>query len=57
MPRTIVLLMLGPAVVATAVTSEKPPVVPAKDIVPAKILARKGYPIDRNVPTDGLLGR
>jgi hypothetical protein len=57
MSRTILVLALGFAAVATAVTYEKPPVVPAKDIVPAKILAGKGYTIDRNVPTDGLLGR
>ena len=57
MPRTIVVLVLGLAAVATAVTYEKPPIVPAKDIVPAKILAGKGYKIDSNVPTDGLLGR
>jgi hypothetical protein len=57
MSRTIVVLVLGLAAVATAVTYEKPPIVPAKDIVPAKILAGRGYRIDSNVPTDGLLGR
>ena len=57
MPRPIVVLALGLAVIAATVAYEKPPMVPAKDIVPAKILAGKGYTIDRNVPTDGLLGR
>jgi len=57
MSRTIVLLTLGLAAVATAVIYEKPPVLPAKDIVPAAILGGKGYTIDSKVPTDGLLGR
>src|SRR5262249_4157538 len=56
MARTIVLLVFGLAAVATAVTYEKPPIVPAKDIVPAKILAGEGYRIDSHVPTDGLPG-
>jgi hypothetical protein len=53
--RAIGVLTLGLAAIAAAVTYEKPPMV--EDIVPAKILAGKGYTIDRNVPTDGLLGR
>src|SRR5262245_60017541 len=52
------MLALGFAAIAVAaVDYEKPPTLPAKDIVPAAILAGKGYTIDSKVPTDGLLGR
>ena len=58
MPRSMLALMLGAAAIAVAaVDYEKPPILPAKDIVPAAILAGKGYTIDSKVPTDGLLGR
>lgn len=57
MSRPIVVLALGLALIAAGAAYEKPPIVPAKEIVPAKILAGKGYRIDSNVPTDGLLGR
>src|SRR5262249_24567722 len=43
MPRPIVLLTLGLALIAAGAGYEKPPIVPAKDIVPAKLLAGKGY--------------
>ena len=56
-PRTMLALVLGLAAIAVAADYEKPPVLPAKDIVPATILAGKGYTIDAKVPTDGLLGR
>jgi hypothetical protein len=55
--RTIVALVLGLAAIAVAADYEKPPVLPAKNIVPAAMLAGKGYTIDAKVPTDGLLGR
>src|SRR5215831_1269440 len=55
--RTMLALSLALAAFAVAADYEKPPTIPAKDIVPAKILAGKGYKIDSNVPTDGLLGR
>jgi hypothetical protein len=52
------MLALGFATITVAaVDYEKPPVLPAKDVVPAAILAGKGYTIDPKVPTDGLLGR
>src|SRR5262249_47715133 len=55
--RTMLALMLGLAAIAVAADYEKPPILPAKDIVPPAILAGKGYKIDDKVPTDGLLGR
>jgi hypothetical protein len=55
--RTLLALVVGLAAIAVAADYEKPPVLPAKDIVPAAILAGKGYTIDAKVPTDGLLGR
>jgi hypothetical protein len=55
--RTMLALAVGIAALAVAADYEKPPVLPAKDIVPASILAGKGYTIDAKVPTDGLLGR
>jgi hypothetical protein len=52
------MLALGFAAIAVAAADyEKPPILPAKDVVPAAILAGKGYTIDSKVPTDGLLGR
>jgi len=57
-PRTMLALALGFAAIAGAAADyEKPPILPAKDIVPAAILGGKGYTIDSKVPTDGLLGR
>jgi len=55
--RAVFALVLALAAIAVAADYEKPPVLPAKDIVPATILAGKGYTIDAKVPTDGLLGR
>jgi hypothetical protein len=55
--RTMLALTLGFAAIAVAADYEKSPVLPAKDIVPAAILAGKGYTIDSKVPTEGLLGR
>ena len=57
MARTMSVLALALAAISVAADYEKPPVLPAKDIVPAPILAGKGYTIDAKVPTDGLLGR
>lgn len=36
---------------------EPPPVLPAKDLAPATLLAGQGFTVDPKVPTDGLLGR
>jgi hypothetical protein len=44
--RAILALVLALAAIAVAADYEKPPVLPAKDIVPASILAGKGYTID-----------
>src|SRR5262245_51118508 len=55
--RTMLALTVGVAAIAIAADYEKPPTLPAKDIVPAAILSGKGYTIDAKVPTDGLLGR
>jgi hypothetical protein len=55
--RTMLALSLALAAFAVAADYEKPPTLPAKDIVPAKILAGKGYKIGDKVPIDGLLGR
>jgi hypothetical protein len=57
MTRTMLALTVGLAAIAVAADYEKPPILPAKDIVPAAILTGKGYKIDDKVPTDGLLGR
>ena len=55
--RALLGLAVGLAAIAVAADYEKPPTLPAKDIVPAAIRSGKGYKIDDKVPTDGLLGR
>jgi hypothetical protein len=55
--RSALALTLGIAAIAVAADYEKPPILSAKDIVPAAILAGKGYTVDDKVATDGLLGR
>ena len=55
--RAMLALTVGLAGIAVAADYERPPILPARDIVPAAILTGKGYKIDDKVPTDGLLGR
>src|SRR5215470_16152172 len=51
----ILSLLLVAARTGLAAQFERPPTLPAQDLVPASLLSGNGFHVDRQVPTDGLM--
>jgi hypothetical protein len=55
-PALLILLPIPLLAAAPGSGFEKPPVLPAEVLAPASLLSGNGFHVDREVPTDGLLG-